>query len=38
MFGLCGQAVIRPMYSSPPAHYAKVAALILTDQELFRKW
>jgi hypothetical protein len=34
----CGQAVIRPMYSSPPCHYAKVATLVLTDQELFRKW
>jgi aspartate/tyrosine/aromatic aminotransferase len=30
--------VIRPMYSSPPAHGAKVAAAILGDAKNFKEW
>jgi len=32
------QAVIRAMYSNPPAHYARVVALILSDPALMKKW
>ncbi|EWM21138.1 aspartate aminotransferase [Nannochloropsis gaditana] len=32
------QAIIRPMYSSPPSHYARVAGLILSDPALFDAW
>lgn len=33
------QAIIRPMYSSPPAHYAKVAGRILGDADgLMAEW
>lgn len=38
LLSAAAQAIIRPMYSSPPCHYAKVAALILTDPELYLKW
>lgn len=30
--------VIRPMYSSPPAHGAAIAATILADGRLFQEW
>jgi len=30
--------VIRPMYSSPPAHGAAIAASILSDRRLFEEW
>lgn len=30
--------VIRPMYSSPPAHGAAIAATILGDRDLFEDW
>jgi aspartate aminotransferase len=30
--------VIRPMYSSPPAHGAAIAAAILADRGLFEEW
>jgi aspartate aminotransferase len=30
--------VIRPMYSSPPAHGAAIAAAILADRRLFEEW
>jgi aspartate aminotransferase len=30
--------VIRPMYSSPPAHGALIAASILGDRDLFADW
>ncbi|GAB5034884.1 aspartate aminotransferase [Nannochloropsis oceanica] len=32
------QAIIRPMYSSPPSHYARVAGLILSDPALSSQW
>ncbi len=32
------KAIIRPMYSSPPAHYARVAAVILNDPALYQDW
>ena len=32
------QAIIRPMYSSPPGHYARVAGLILNDPVLMEEW
>lgn len=32
------QRVIRPMYSSPPLHGARLAALLLEDPELNRLW
>jgi aspartate/methionine/tyrosine aminotransferase len=32
------KAIIRPMYSSPPAHYAKVAGRILGDAALMAEW
>lgn len=31
-------AIIRPMYSSPPAHGAAIAAKVLGDPELMREW
>lgn len=30
------KALVRPMYSSPPAHYAKVAGKILGDEALMQ--
>lgn len=30
--------VIRPMYSNPPAHGARIAAKILTDPNLYNEW
>jgi aspartate aminotransferase len=30
--------VIRPMYSNPPVHGARIAAGILNDPELYREW
>lgn len=32
------QSIIRPMYSSPPSHYARVAGLILSDPLLSAQW
>jgi aspartate/tyrosine/aromatic aminotransferase len=32
------QSIIRPMYSSPPSHYARVAGLILSDPALSTEW
>merc|ERR1739841_42265 len=32
------QKIIRPIYSSPPLHGARLAAQVLGDAELFRKW
>jgi aspartate/tyrosine/aromatic aminotransferase len=32
------QAVIRPMYSSPPLHGARIAAAVLGDPELNKAW
>ena len=29
---------IRPMYSSPPAHGARIAAAILSDPALYKQW
>eukprot|EP01088_Endostelium_zonatum_P009292 TRINITY_DN22489_c0_g1_i1.p1 TRINITY_DN22489_c0_g1~~TRINITY_DN22489_c0_g1_i1.p1 ORF type:complete len:411 (-),score=101.89 TRINITY_DN22489_c0_g1_i1:26-1258(-) len=30
--------IIRPMYSNPPAHGARIVATILSDQELYNEW
>ena len=33
-----GVQTIRPMYSSPPAHGARIAATILKDPALYEQW
>ncbi|KAJ8097481.1 pyridoxal phosphate-dependent transferase [Lipomyces tetrasporus] len=30
--------IVRPMYSNPPIHGARIAAEILGDQELYKRW
>ncbi|CAI7886392.1 unnamed protein product [Closterium sp. NIES-53] len=30
--------VIRPMYSSPPAHGSRIVAAVLSDKDLFNEW
>jgi aspartate aminotransferase len=30
--------VIRPMYSNPPIHGARIAATILSTPDLYRQW
>ena len=32
------QRVVRPVYSSPPLHGARLAAEVLSDPELFKQW
>merc|ERR1712130_713166 len=32
------QRIVRPMYSSPPLHGARIAATVLGDAELFKQW
>ena len=30
--------IIRPMYSNPPLHGARIASTILRDEQLYRLW
>ena len=30
--------LVRPLYSNPPVHGARIAAKILTDQKLYTQW
>jgi aspartate aminotransferase len=32
------KVIIRPMYSNPPAHGARIVAKILNDPQLFKEW
>ena len=30
--------IIRPMYSNPPAHGARIVSTVLSDPTLFKEW
>jgi aspartate/tyrosine/aromatic aminotransferase len=32
------KVIIRPMYSNPPAHGARIVAKVLNDPQLFQEW